>query len=42
MIPVDVCGLSYNPLRDNWALSKKLDVNYFMTSVKNTMSKQQL
>lgn len=38
MIPVDVCGLSYNPVTDNWALSKKLDVNYFMTSVKNTMS----
>ena len=38
MIPIDVCGLSYNPARNNWSLSKKIDVNYFMTSVKNTPS----
>ena len=38
MTPIDVCGLSYNPGRNNWSLSKKIDVNYFMTSVKNTPS----
>ncbi|MFL2782384.1 MAG: bifunctional 2-polyprenyl-6-hydroxyphenol methylase/3-demethylubiquinol 3-O-methyltransferase UbiG [Rhodospirillales bacterium] len=38
MIPIDVTGLSYKPARNNWTLSKKLDVNYFITSAKNTTS----
>lgn len=35
---IDVCGMTFNPLTNDWSLSKDLDVNYFMTARKDIRS----
>lgn len=31
---VDNCGVSYNPLRDSWSVSRDLDVNYMLVAIR--------
>ena len=35
LTPTDVTGLVYNPLADEWRLSRDSGVNYFATAVRN-------